>query len=360
LQESTYEDGNRPGHSGQARDTARSDGAQLAAAQPSTVAAAQQPQQQCQHSQSQHQPQPDIMPSQLAQTPVMEAAGPLSSVTCSDHPPADPSRSSAAQAAPRASGHQGQPASTGMPTSSLARQQLVAMPVSSPGAVMQKPSHSQPECRQIGAAARTQHGRTAEQPASPPQSQQKMATPNVYYTQAPVSHQKEAFQQSPVRNSQTQNCVDSLQNQQPAQPGPVQRIPQGSVSIAQPEQLQLESLSREDRLSKEKGHDMMQQGSPMSWVKFASELDLKQELPCSWCKHPIRFVCTSLPLFSMKGACPMQYLASLLGTLLVFTSVLVDERRTHQMYTHKFRVGILSDQGTESFMFVYICRCTSV
>ncbi len=222
------------------------------------------------------------------------AAGPLSSITCSDHPPADPSCSSAAQAAPRASGYQENPASTGMPTSSHARQQLVATLVSSSDAAMQDISHSQHECRQIGAAARTQHGRTAEQIASSPQSQQNMAACNVDHTQGLVPHQKEAFQQSFVQNSQTQNCVDSLQNQQPAQLGPLQRTHQGSVNVAQPEHVHLESLSREDRVSREKGLDMMQQGSPMSWVKFASELDLKQESPCSWCKHPIRFVCNSL------------------------------------------------------------------
>ncbi len=337
LQESTYVDGNRPGNSAQARDTARSGATQLAAAQPSTVVAAQQPQQQWQHSQSQHQPQPDIMPSQAAQAPVVEAAaGPVSSVTCSDHPPADPSRSSAAQAAPRASGYQEQPASPGVTTSSHARQQLVAMPISSPDAVMQEPCHSQHVCRQIAAAAHTQHGRTAEQIVSSPQSQQNMAASNVYHTQGLISHQKEAFQQSPVQNSQTKNCVDSNQNQQPAQPGPVQRTPQGPVSVAQPEQLQLESLSREDRLSREKGLDMMQQGSPMSWVAFASELNTKQGSPCRWCRHPIRFVCTSLPLFSMGGAFPRQCVASLLGTLVVFTSVLVDMNT--QMYAHELRV----------------------
>ena len=295
LQESTYEDGNRPEYSAQARDTARSGATQLATAQPSTVAAAQQPQQQCQHSQLQHQPQPDIMPSQLAEAPVAEAAaGPLSSVTCSDRPAADPSRSSAAQAAPRASGYQDERASNGMLTSSHARQQLVTTPVSSSDAVMQETFHSQHACRQIGAATRTQHDRSAEQPASSPQSQQKMAASNVYCTQGLVSHQKEAFQQSPVESSRPQNCVDSNQNQQSPQPGPVQRTHQASVNVTQPEQL--ECLSREDRLSREKGLDMMQRGSPMSWVAFASELDTQQGSPCRWCRHPIRFACTSLPL----------------------------------------------------------------
>lgn len=235
------------------------------------------------------------MPSQLAEAPVVEAAaGPLSSITCSDHPPADPSHSSAAQATPRASGYQEQPASTGMPTLSDVRQQLAAMPVSSPDAVMQEVSHSRHNDRQIGAATRTQHDRTAEQTASPTQSQQHMAAPSVYHTQGSFSHQREAFQPSPVEKSQTQNCVDSNQNHQPAQQGPVQHTHQGSVNVAQPEQLHLESLSREDRLSREKGLDMLQQGSPMSWVAFASELDLKQGLPCRWCRHPIRFVCISL------------------------------------------------------------------
>ena len=328
---------------------ARSGGAQRVAAQPSTVAAAQQPQQQCQHSQLQHQPQPDIMSSQLARAPVMEAAaGPLSSVTCSDHPPADASCSSAAQAAPRTSDYQEQPASTGMLTSSHASQQLGAMPISSPDAAMQDISHSQHECRQIGAAACTHHGRTAEQTASPIQSQQNTAASSVYHTQGLVPHHKEAFQQSPVEYCQTQNCADSTQNQQPAQQGSVQRTHQGSFSIAQPEQLQLESLSREDRLSREKGLDMMQQGSPMSWVAFASELNTKQESPCRWCRHPIRFVRISPPLFSMKGACPTQVLAPLFGAFVVFTSVLVDVHI--QMYTHELRIGKLSDQGTESFM----------
>lgn len=316
---------------------ARSGGAQLAAAQPSTVAAAQQSQQQCQYSQLQHQPQPDIMPSQLAEAPVVEAAaGPLSSVTCSDHPPADPSCSSAAQAAPRASGYHEQPASPGVLTSSHARQQPAAMLVSSPNVAMQGFSHSQHVCMQIGAAACTQHGRTAEQIASSPQSQQNMAASNVYHTQGLVPYPKKAFQQSFVQNSQTQNCVDSSQNQQPAQPGPVQRTHQGSVSVVQFEQLQLESLSREDRLSREKGLDMMQQGSPISWVAFASELITKQGSPCRWCRHPIRFVRTSLPLFSMTGAFPRQRVASLLGTLVVFTSVLVDINT--QTYAHELRV----------------------
>ena len=268
---------------------ARSGATQVAAARPSTVTAAQQPQQQCQHSQLQYQSQPDITPSQLAETPVAgAAAAPLSSITCSDHPPADPLRSSATQAA---SGYQEQPVSTGMPASDHARQRPSAMPMSS-DAVMQDISHGQHDCRQIGAATRTQPGRTAEQAASPPQSQQKAAS-NVYHTKGPMSHQEEAFQPNPVENSQTQNCVNSNQNQQPAQPGPVQLTPQCSVSLAQPEQLQLDSLSREDRLSREKGLDMLQQGSPMSWVAFASELDLKQGLRCRWCRHPIRFVCVS-------------------------------------------------------------------
>ncbi|KAA6416867.1 MAG: hypothetical protein FRX49_13151 [Trebouxia sp. A1-2] len=42
----------------------------------------------------------------------------------------------------------------------------------------------------------------------PPQSQQKAAS-NVYHTQGPISHQKEALQPNPVKNSQTQNCVNS-------------------------------------------------------------------------------------------------------------------------------------------------------
>jgi len=289
------------------------------------------------------------MSSQLARAPVMEAAaGPLSSVTCSDHPPADASCSSAAQAAPRTSDYQEQPASTGMLTSGHASQHLGAMPISSPDAAMQDISHSQHECRQIGAAACTHHGRTAEQTASPIQSQQNTAASNVYHTQGLVPHQKEAFQQSPVEYRQTQNCADSTQNQQPAQQGSVQRTHQGSFSIAQPEQLQLESLSREARLSREKGLDMMQQGSPMSWVAFASELKTKQESPCRWCRHPIRFVRISPPLFSMKGACPTQVLAPLFGAFVVFTSVLVDVHI--QMYTPELRIGKLSDQGTESFM----------
>ncbi|KAA6425180.1 MAG: hypothetical protein FRX49_04675 [Trebouxia sp. A1-2] len=275
--ESASEDGNRSGCSAPARDMARSGATQVAAARPSTVTAAQQPQQQCQHSQLQYQSQPDITPSQLAETPVAEAAAaPLSSITCSDHPPADPLHSSATQAA---SGYQ-EPASNGMPASGHATQQPTAMPMSS-DAVMQDICHNQHDCRQIGAATRTQPGRTAEQAASPPQSQQKAAS-NVYTTKGPISHQEEAFQPNPVENSQTQNCVNSNQNQQPAQPGPVQLTPQCSVSLAQPEQLQLDSLSREDRLSREKGLDMLQQGSPMSWVAFASELDLKQGLRCRW------------------------------------------------------------------------------
>ncbi len=349
MQESTYEDGNKSGYSAQARDTARSGATQLAA-QPSTVAAAQQPQQQCQHSHLQHQPQPDTMPSQLAEAPVVEAAaGPLSSITCSDHPPADLSHSSAAQAAPRASGYQEQLASTGMPTSSHARQQLVAMPVSSSDALMQDISHSQHDCRQIGAATRTQHDRFAEQPASPPQSQQNMAASNVYHTQGAISHQKEAFQQSPIENSQAKNHVDSNQNQQPAQQGPVQRTHQGSVNVAQPEHVYLENLSWEDRLSREKGLDMLQQGSPMSWVAFASELDTKQGSPCRWCKHPIRFVYASLPLFSMRGACPTQCLAPLFNAFVAFTSVLTDIHT--QIYTHEIRVGKLLHHGSESLFW---------
>ena len=155
---------------------------QLAIARRSTVAAAQQAQQQCQHSQLQYQPQPEIMPSQLADIPVAEAAAaPLSSVTCSGHPPGDPTRSSATQAASKASSYQEQPASTGMPASSYARQQLVAMPMSS-GAVMQDTSHSQHDCMQIGAATRTQPGRTAEQPASPPPESAKGGVQCLPYT----------------------------------------------------------------------------------------------------------------------------------------------------------------------------------
>ncbi len=62
------------------------------------------------------------------------------------------------------------------------------MLVSSSDAAMQDISHSQHGYRQIGAAARTQDGRTAEQIASSPQSQQNMAASNVYHTQGAISH----------------------------------------------------------------------------------------------------------------------------------------------------------------------------
>lgn len=100
--------------------------------------------------------------------------------------------------------------------------------------------------------------------------------------------------------------------------------------------MHLEILSREDRVSREKGLDMMQQGSPMSWAKFASELDTKQELPCRWCRHPIRFVCISLPLFSMRVHFQVNVLHPCLALLLCsfqFKDIHI------QMYTHELSVG---------------------
>ena len=252
--------------------------------------------------QSQAAVSPNPLPSTNAPS---SATGPASSVTCSDHPTPDPPQESASTSH-GPSRYCGQPVSFNMP-STLGNS--VRHPAGAPvgfGHGMTAP-HSQHDSGQHIAASHTRHGaelhvapiqgqqqQGAQERTAPAEGQQHDGRETSGHAYRHVSHQRVKSQHSPVPCSPSQEPGVQALGQHPVPASPLQSLHHIPVGSSQPELPHSSSLSREERLSREKGLDMMYPGSPVHWVVFATEYLLKKrgvsQVACMWCRQPIRSV----------------------------------------------------------------------
>ena len=315
-QESVYEESHSPDDNHRPKCTAQSDAQQRDIAEPG--ASMQQPQHQHQHSRLLQQSQAAASSNPLTSSNAPSSAtGPASSVTCSDHPTPDPPQESASTSH-GPSGYHGQPVSLYMP-STLGNS--VRHPAGAPVGFAHgtTASHSQHDSGQHVAASHTQHGaelsvppfqgqqqhgaaghiwQGAQERAAPAQGQQHCGRETSGHAHRHVSHQHVESQHRPVTCSPTQESGAQALGQHPVPASPLQSLPHIPVGSSQPELAHSSSLSREERLSREQGLDMMYPGSPVQWVVYAREHHLKKkgvsQVVCMWCRLPIRSISAAL------------------------------------------------------------------
>lgn len=308
------EESHSPDDNHHPKGTAQSDAQQRDIAEPGASMQQPQPQQ----SRVLQQSQAAVSPLPLTGTnAVSSATGPASSVTCSDHPTPDPPQESASTSH-GPSGYCGQPVSFNMPsTLGNSMRHPAGTPVGFGHGMTA--SHSQHDSRQHVAASHTQHGaklsvapfqgqqqhgaashiwQGAQERTAPAQGQQHHGRETGGHAYRHVSHQHEESQHSPVICSPIQETGAQALGQRSVPASPLQSLHQVPVGSSQPELAHSSSLSREERLSREKGLDVMYPGSPVQWVVYAREHHLKKkgvsEVACMWCRQSIRSISVAL------------------------------------------------------------------